>query len=77
MKSFGNTAIDSIFNLLQSDDVDIKLTWINETSAVVEYNDVKAVTPGQACVVYLGEQCLMGGIIKQVFKDGKDLWYLK
>ena len=42
-----------------------------------KYSDVKAVTPGQACVIYLGEQCLMGGIIKQVFKDGKDIWYLK
>ena len=43
----------------------------------VKYVDGKSVTPGQACVIYLGEQCIMGGIIKKVFKDGKELWYLK
>ena len=37
---------------------------------------VKSVTPGQACVFYLGEQCLGGGIIKEVRKNNEKLWYL-
>ena len=36
----------------------------------------KAVTPGQACVLYLGEECLGSGIIKKIYKDNKELWYL-
>ena len=42
----------------------------------VKYDNVKSVTPGQACVLYLGEECLGGGIIKEVRKNGKKLWYL-
>ena len=56
---------------------DLLIEYIDDKHIRVKYTDGKAVTPGQACVVYLGEQCLMGGIIKQVFKDGKELWYLK
>ena len=55
----------------------VEIEYLDDKHIKVKYQDGKAVTPGQACVVYLGEQCLMGGIIKQVFKDGKDLWYLK
>ena len=55
----------------------VEIEYIDDKLIRVKYKDVKAVTPGQACVVYLGEQCLMGGIIKQVFKDGKEIWYLK
>ena len=61
----------------RSEDVPVTIEYIDEKHIRVKYTDGKAVTPGQACVVYLGEQCLMGGIIKQVFKDGKELWYLK
>ena len=43
---------------------------------LVKYDNVKSVTPGQACVLYLGEECLGGGIIKEVRKNGKKLWYL-
>ncbi len=31
----------------------------------------KAVTPGQACVLYKGEECLGGGIIDKVYYKGK------
>ena len=61
----------------RSEDVPVQIEYIDDKHIIVKYKDVKAVTPGQACVVYLGEQCLMGGIIKQVFKDGKEIWYLK
>ena len=42
----------------------------------IKYKDVKAVTPGQACVFYDGEECLGCGFIDEVFKDGEKLWYL-
>ena len=38
---------------------------------------VKSVTPGQACVLYDGEECLGCGFIKSVSKNGEELWYLK
>lgn len=56
-------------------DVKIQIEWLDETSAYVYYNDVKAVTPGQACVFYDGELCLGGGFIDQVFKDDSKLKY--
>ena len=44
--------------------------------AKVKYNDLKSVTPGQACVFYLEDECLGGGIIKEVRKKQEKLWYL-
>ena len=40
------------------------------------YDDVKSVTPGQACVFYQDEKCLGGGIIKEVRYNNEKLWYL-
>ena len=34
----------------------------------VSYTNVKAVTPGQFCVLYDNDVCLGGGIIKETFK---------
>ena len=61
----------------RSNDIDVDIEYIDDNHIKVKYKDGKAVTPGQACVIYDKEECLMGGIIKQVFKDGKELWYLK
>jgi tRNA-specific 2-thiouridylase len=36
---------------------------------LVKYNNIKAVTPGQFCVLYDGDICLGGGIIKEVIKE--------
>ncbi len=58
-------------------DIPVSLEWINENEVLVKYpQGVKSVTPGQACVFYQGEECLGGGIIKEVQKEGKKLWYL-
>ena len=57
-------------------DVNVELEYLDNGEILVKYTDVKAVTPGQACVLYDGEICLGGGIIKEVRKDGKKLWYL-
>lgn len=58
-------------------DVDVELEWLDNNKLLVRYpKGVKRVTPGQACVLYDGEECLGGGIIKEVQKNNKKLWYL-
>ena len=57
-------------------DNDIKIEYLDSGELLVRYNDVKSVTPGQACVFYVGEKCIGGGIIKEVRKNDKKLWYL-
>ena len=58
-------------------DNDVELEYLEDGNILVKYpQGVKAVTPGQACVLYLGEQCLGGGIIKEVRKNNQKLWYL-
>jgi tRNA-specific 2-thiouridylase len=58
-------------------DNDVILEPIDENTILVKYpQKVKSVTPGQACVFYKGEECLGGGIIKEVRKNNKKLWYL-
>ena len=60
----------------RQEDIDVNIEYIDENSLIVKYNNVKAVTPGQACVLYLDEECLGGGIISEVRKNNKKLWYL-
>ena len=57
-------------------DVNVELEYLDNGEILVKYTDVKAVTPGQACVLYDGEICLGGGIIKEVRYDNEKLWYL-
>ncbi len=58
-------------------DVDVILEYLENDQILVKYPSlVKAVTPGQACVFYLGNQCLGSGIIKEVYKNNKKLDYL-
>ena len=57
-------------------DIDVELEYLTDGNIIVHYDNVKAVTPGQACVFYQGEKCLGGGIIKEVRYDDKKLWYL-
>ena len=58
-------------------DNDVYLTCLDDGNILVSYSQgVKSVTPGQACVFYLDEQCLGGGIIKEVRKNNQKLWYL-
>ncbi len=58
-------------------DNDVELKYLENGDIEVIYKQgVKSVTPGQACVLYLGEECLGGGIIKEVRKQGEKLWYL-
>src|SRR5574344_1044114 len=58
-------------------DYEVILDYLDNNEILVKYPEkVSAVTPGQACVFYLGEQCLGSGIIKTVIKNGEKLWYL-
>lgn len=57
-------------------DYPVQLEYINENEILVRYEDIKSVTPGQACVLYVDEKCIGGGIIKEVRKDNEKLWYL-
>ena len=57
-------------------DYPVSLKYMDNGEILVEYDDVKAVTPGQACVFYDNEKCLGGGIIKEVRYNNKKLWYL-
>lgn len=58
-------------------DNEVMLEYLDNNEIRVRYpQKVKAVTPGQACVLYLGEQCLGSGIIKEVRKNNEKLWYL-
>lgn len=54
-------------------DVFVKLLGNNEME--VRYNHVRAVTPGQACVLYNGKYCLGGGTIKEVYQDDEKRMY--
>ena len=55
----------------------VTVSYVNDNEIIVKYpQGVKSVTPGQACVFYLGDECLAGGIIKEVRKSNKKLWYL-
>lgn len=57
--------------------VDVEIDYIDEKSIIVKYPlGVKAVTPGQICVLYFDNECIGGGIIKEVRKDEKKIWYL-
>ena len=60
----------------RQEDIDVEVEYLNNEEILVKYDKVKAVTPGQACVLYSDDICIGGGIIKEVRKNNKKLWYL-
>ncbi len=62
----------------RGEDHNVILDYLEDNKIKVTYEEgAKAVTPGQACVLYLGEECLGCGFISEVFKDNEKLWYIK
>ena len=57
-------------------DNDVIVKYLDNNEILVSYNRIKSVTPGQICVLYNGDECLGGGIIKEVRKNNQKLWYL-
>ena len=58
-------------------DVPVEIEYLDNNELLVKYPEgVKRVTPGQACVLYDGDECLGGGIITDIYKNGEKLWYL-
>lgn len=55
--------------------VTVKLLENNRAEITFEA-PVRAITPGQAVVLYDGEVCLGGGTIDEVFKNGEKLTYV-
>ena len=61
----------------RQNDNPVELEYLKNNKILVRYpQGLKAVTPGQACVFYLDDVCLGGGIISEVRKDNQKLWYL-
>ena len=55
-------------------DQDIEIEVLDDTSVLVKYpQTIASVTEGQEAVFYDGEKCIGGGVIEEVFKNGKNL----
>ena len=77
---YSSTAIIEDFNFLTDNrvnkctckfryrqpDIDIEVEYLDNNTLKLNYKGSKAVTPGQFCVLYDGDICLGGGIIKEV-----------
>ena len=77
---YSNTAIIEEFNYLtdnrvedctckfryRQEDIKCHVEYLDNNMIKLTYNNAKAVTPGQFCVLYDGDICLGGGIIKEV-----------
>ncbi len=57
-------------------DHEVFIEYLEDGNLLVRYSYIKSVTPGQACVLYLDDLCLGGGIVKEVRRDDEKLWYL-
>lgn len=61
----------------RGEDHPVELEYIDNDKIRVKYKGMaKSVTPGQACVLYIGEECIGSGIIDEVLKNNEKLWYL-
>ena len=49
-------------------DIPCQVEYLENNEILVKYDNAKAVTPGQFCVLYNGDMCLGGGIIDEVYK---------
>lgn len=59
----------------QDHEVTVKVL-ADKRAEVIFKEPIRAITPGQAVVFYDGDECLGGGTIDQVFKNGEQLTYV-
>lgn len=56
----------------------VSLEYQENNGIRVKYpGGAKSITPGQTCAIYEGSQVIGSGFITKVYKNGKELWYLK
>lgn len=60
----------------RAEEYPVTLEYLDNNQILVKYENIKSVTPGQICVFYLDDQCIGGGVIKEVRKNNEKLWYL-
>lgn len=60
----------------RQDENEVTIEYLDNNEALIRYNDIKSVTPGQTCALYLNDECIGGGTIKEVRKNNEKLWYL-
>lgn len=59
----------------RSNKINVSIEKINN-KLLLRYDKTKSVTPGQVASFYIDNQCIGSGIIEEVRKDNKKLWYL-
>jgi tRNA-specific 2-thiouridylase len=60
----------------RSKDVNVELEYLDDKIIVKYKGKAKGVTPGQACVLYNGEECIGSGIIDDIYLNDEKLWYI-
>lgn len=61
----------------RSSETKVTLEYLDDNKILVKYDEkVKGVTPGQVCALYDDNECIGGGIIKEVRKNNEKVWYL-
>ena len=53
-------------------DIDVNVVYGENAIKVFYPQGVKAVTPGQACVLYLNDECILGGIIEEIYDENNN-----
>jgi len=67
--TFDNKVVYTAKFRYRQKDTEVTIKHVGKELLITFLEDVRAVTPGQACVIYQGERCLGGGFIKEVYKN--------